>query len=53
MRSDWSGVLELVDCFLDISWHGNFQFYGLIVSVKCDATVNNPFPILCYLIFFF
>ena len=52
MWLDWSGVLELVECFLYISWHGYVQYYRLVVSVQCDATVKTPCPILCYLIYY-
>ena len=48
---DWRGELELVECFLDISWHGDFQYSGLVVPVQCNTTVNTPCPIFCYLIF--
>ena len=52
LRSDWSGVFELMECFLEISWHGNVHYAGHILPVKCDYTVKTTCPILCYLIFF-
>ena len=48
----WSGVLELVERFLYISWYGDVQYALLVVPVQCDATVETPIPILCDLIFF-
>ena len=51
MRSDWGGVLELVECLFDISWKIYVQYSILEASVKCYATVKTPCPSLCYLIF--
>ena len=48
----WGGVPELVDSFLYILCHGDIQYACLIVPVQCDATVENPCPILCVFIFF-
>ena len=50
LRSDWSGIQKIMECFLDISWHGDVQCSGHVVISQCDATVNTPWPILCYLI---
>ena len=41
-----------MECFLEISWHGDVQHAGLVVPVKCDSTVKTPCPILCYFICF-
>ena len=49
---DWVGVMELVDNLIYLSWHVNFQYSGLVVPVQCDATLETPFPILCYFILF-
>ena len=38
--------------FLDISWHVDVQYAGLVVPVQYDATVMTPYPILCYFMFF-
>ena len=51
LRLEWIGVLELVECFLEISWHGDVHYDGLVVPVQCDATIKTPCQILCYLIF--
>ena len=53
MGLDCSGALKLVDRFPYISWHGDVQYACLVVPVQCEATVENPSPILCDLIFFF
>ena len=45
-------MLELVESFLHISWHGDVQYACLLVTVQCDATVETPSPILCDLIIF-
>ena len=47
----WVRVLELVESFLHISWHGDVQYACLLVTVQCDATVETPSPILCDIIF--
>ena len=47
----WSGVQELVEQLLYISWHGDVQYAFLVVPVQCDATVETPCPILCDFIF--
>ena len=52
LRSDWGGVLELVELFLGISWHGYFQYDRLVFLVQCDSTIKTPCPILCYFILF-
>ena len=52
LGSDWSGVLKIVERFLYISWHGDVQYAFLIVPLQCDANVETPSTILCYLIFF-
>ena len=52
LQLDWSGVLKLLECLLDISLHGDIQYSGLVVTVQCDATVNIPCSILYYCIFF-
>ena len=52
LGSVWSGVLELVERFLCISWNGDFQYAYLVVPVQCDSIVYTPCPILCALIFF-
>ena len=46
------GGLELVECFLYLYWNGDVHYAGIVVLVKCDATVETPCPILCYFIFF-
>ena len=48
----WSGVTELVDDFLYISWNIDVHYSGLVVPVKCGATVETTCTILCYFIFF-
>ena len=45
-------MMELVKCFLDLYWHGDVQYAGLVVPVQCDAIEKTTCPILCYLIFF-
>ena len=49
---DRSGVLELVERFLHISWHGYVQYACLVFPVWCDSTVDTHSPILCDFIFF-
>ena len=49
---NFSGVMEIVDFFLDISWHVYVQYAVLVVPVHYNATVKAPYLILCYLIFF-
>ena len=51
LESACSGVLKLVERFLYIYWHGDVQYAFLLVPVQCDATVENPSPILCDIIF--
>ena len=41
LQLDWSGVLKLLECLLDISLHGDIQYSGLVVTVQCDATVET------------
>ena len=52
LRSDWSGVMEFVECFLDISWNGDVQYDGLVVPFQCNVTVKTSCPILCCHIFY-
>ena len=51
IRSDWGGVLELGERFLDIYWHRDVQYAGLLVPVECYATLLTPCSILYYFIF--
>ena len=52
LYSGCSGVLKILEVFLGILWHGDVQYAGLVVPVWFNATVETPYQILCYLIFF-
>ena len=47
----WSGVMELVEHFIFISWHGDVQYACLVVPAQYDSTLETPSPILCDFIF--
>ena len=46
-------MLELVELFLEIYWHGDVQSSGITFPVSRYSAVKTPSPIFCYLIFFF
>ena len=39
LGSAWGGVLELVERFLYIYYHGDVQYAGLVLPVLCDSNV--------------